>query len=392
MVAELDAGSTCMHAPGCYMLAVGPNAYAGASLDPVKRTAQHALHLSRSGNKGFAKLLKHVNPKERAHVTRGCLLYGFNEIHPDKIQQLLGGTPLTVRLVSFLTHFAEQLMLQVLLHGGGGRWEDFTVPQSRPSFFNKTISGFAQGVHANASENGLMAKWTKFTTETPPTAILLSKFIADCAAEGVLIEAKIADEAIEISKATYIGREAGSQSAWQVVAREALKIFGRCNSFKHSQSGAKSYLKSKADPTQSTSELKSEGASKAVVPKGVGSQKCLGCGKPGSSWRTCPRNDKHKKGVKRHEDGGGIEGERNGAVQRKGNGKHLYAPYLAGQKAPPKPQAKKAVLDDDDFAVAVVPRAASSRPGRAAAAKTSQKAEAVFDEDEDNDSEYVESD
>ena len=45
---------------------------------------------------------------------------------------------------------------------------------------------------------------------------------------------------------------------------------------------------------------------------------------------------------------------------------------------------------------------ASSRPGRAAAAKTSQEAKAVFDEDEDddsefdeeedNDSEYVESD
>ena len=169
-------------------------------------------------------------------------------------------------------------------------------------------------------------------------------------------------------------------------------MFGRCNSVKHSQSGAKSYVKSKADPTRSTSELKSAASSKGVQPKGLGSQKCLGCGQPGSSWKTCPRNDKLKKGVKRHEDGGGIEGARNGGMQRKGDGKHVYAPYLAGQKVPPKPKAKKAVADDDDLEVEVVPRAASSGPGRARAAKTSQKAKAVFDEEEDNDSEYMESD
>jgi DNA topoisomerase-2 len=63
-------------------------------------------------------------------------------------------------------------------------------------------------------------------------------------------------------------------------------------------------------------------------------------------------------------------------------------------KAPPKPKAKKAASDDDDYEdeEEVVPRAASSRPGRAAAAKASQKAKAVLDEDDDDDSEYVGSD
>ena len=201
-------------------------------------------------------------------------------------------------------------------------------------------------------------------------------------------------KAIEISKATYMDGAARSESEWHVVARVATEIFGECTTL---GSGKIHYEQSKVNPDYSTSELKSAGASKAVLPKGVGSQKCVGCGKPGSSWKTCPRNDKVKKGSKRHEDGGGIEGAKNGCKQRNGDGKHLYAPYLAGQKAPPKPQAKKAVSDDDDFEVEVLPRAASSRPGRAGAAKTSQKAEAVFDDEEDNDSEfdedeYVESD
>jgi hypothetical protein len=78
MVAELDAGSTSMDAPGCYMLAVGSKAYAGASLSPKKRTGEHAVHLeSARGNKGLSKLLEHVHPSERARATRGCLIYGM---------------------------------------------------------------------------------------------------------------------------------------------------------------------------------------------------------------------------------------------------------------------------------------------------------------------------
>ena len=81
MVAELDAGSTSMDAPGCYMLAVGSKAYAGASLSPKKRTGEHAAPLeSARGNKGLSKLLEHVHPSERARATRGCLIYGFNRI------------------------------------------------------------------------------------------------------------------------------------------------------------------------------------------------------------------------------------------------------------------------------------------------------------------------
>ena len=62
-----------------------------------------------------------------------------------------------------------------------------TTPQTRPSLLNKTISGFmiAQGVRADAVENGkidtLVTQWKKFTTEKPPTATLLSEFIAACA-------------------------------------------------------------------------------------------------------------------------------------------------------------------------------------------------------------------
>jgi hypothetical protein len=98
-----------MSAPGCYVIAVDHSAYAGAlsrrepqqSLNPPKRTAQvHVqlqLHpkLHPSGNKGFARLLKQVHPNERARVTRGCIVFGYNDIHPEKIAQLLGGTAVT---------------------------------------------------------------------------------------------------------------------------------------------------------------------------------------------------------------------------------------------------------------------------------------------------------
>ena len=267
----------------------------------------------------------------------------------------------------------------------GRRWEFTTFDSATLSGSVRSFMGQSRCKSVGASKGALVGQWKNFTTEKPPTPSLLSQFVEGCAAKGVRIEAKIVGKAIEISKATYTDGAARSESEWHVVARVAPVIFGKCTTL-----GPPNYEQSKVNPDYSTRELKRAGASNAVQPKGVGAHKCSGCGLPGGNWRTCPRNDKVKKGSKRHEDGGGIEGAKNGRKQRKGkhDGKHVFAPYLAGQKAPPKTQAKKAVSDDDDFEMEVVPRAASSRPGRAAAAKTSQKAKAVFDEDEDNDSEF----
>jgi len=224
--AELDAKSTITSAPGCYMIATGQFAYGGASLNPVKRTAQH-VQLHRSGNKGFARLLKEVHPNERAGVTRACIVFGYNEIHPEKIAQLLGGTPVTVRSVSFFLHFAEQLMLNQLMKVG---WGGGAVPK----LLNKTISGFAQGAQANASANGKLGtyitNWSKFTVEAPPTAMLLGKFTDDCRAEGTCVVATYVDKVITITRVSLPTGEAGGEREWEVVQRVATKTFGKCTS------------------------------------------------------------------------------------------------------------------------------------------------------------------
>ena len=105
-------------------------------------------------------------------------------------------------------------MLNQLMKVG---WGDGAVPK----LLNKTISGFAQGAQAVASVNGLVSNWSKFTVETPPTAMLLHKFTNDCRAQGACVEVTCDDKVITISRVTTLTGGAGGGTEWEAVQEVA---------------------------------------------------------------------------------------------------------------------------------------------------------------------------
>ena len=184
------------------------------AIDVVERTTTHAITLGEGGNQGLADILsRYPDDTNRTATSSGGLIFGSifgaNEYHPQKIAQLLEGTPLTVRLVDFLVRFGEQIALDFMMNRG-----------YHLKMLNKHISGFAQGVQARptvrlaqVSSNSprrhhclrepchtahtspptiplapaLTAQtsiWRKFKPTNRPTHALFEAFAAACAAKA----------------------------------------------------------------------------------------------------------------------------------------------------------------------------------------------------------------
>ena len=157
--AAVDAGSSSMARAGCYALVADKSVYCGSAIDVVERTTTHAITLGAGGNQGLADILsRYPDDTSRTAATSGGLIFGANEYHPQKIAQLLKGTPLTVRLVDFLVRFGEQIALNLMMNHG-----------YRIKMLNSHISGFSQGVQAHAAANGAPRTSPLKLTAPPPS-------------------------------------------------------------------------------------------------------------------------------------------------------------------------------------------------------------------------------
>ena len=157
--AAVDAGSSSMARAGCYALVADKSVYCGSAIDVEERTATHAITLGAGGNQGLADILsRYPDDTSRTAATSGGLIFGANEYHPQKIAQLLQGTPLTVRLVDFLVRFGEQIALNLMMNHG-----------YHLKMLNKHISGFSQGVQAHAAANGAPRTSPLKLTAPPPS-------------------------------------------------------------------------------------------------------------------------------------------------------------------------------------------------------------------------------